>query len=76
MDAQRALLIATERRRAFIHERDRILNEKKNDTSKDSSLTTISKEPRGTLTFSFIAIRLSRDFINLYMRQNLPGNNI
>lgn len=74
MDAQRALLIATERRRAFIYERDRIMNMAKSlSSSKDATISYAGGEPRGTLIFSFIAIRLSRDFINLYMRQNSAG---
>ncbi|KAF7634444.1 PH domain-containing protein [Meloidogyne graminicola] len=56
VDAQRALLIATERRRALLLERDRVINGKiKIDAN---------SEPKGTVSFSSISIRLSREYTN------------
>ncbi|CAK5084611.1 unnamed protein product [Meloidogyne enterolobii] len=59
IDAQRALLIATERRRALLLERDRIM------TGKQLQQTNASTtEPKGTLIISSISIRLSREYVN------------
>ncbi|KAL7076329.1 hypothetical protein ACQ4LE_004234 [Meloidogyne hapla] len=55
VDAQRALLIATERRRALLLERDRVMT---------GRLQTNTNEPKGTLTFSSISIKLSREYVN------------
>uniref|UniRef100_A0A914KHF2 PH domain-containing protein n=1 Tax=Meloidogyne incognita TaxID=6306 RepID=A0A914KHF2_MELIC len=59
IDAQRALLIATERRRALLLERDRLMCGKQ--LQQTNASTT---EPKGTLIFSSISIRLSREYIN------------
>lgn len=67
MDAQRALLIATERRHAYLTERDRLISVNQNDTFADET------GPRGTLIFSCIAVLLSRDFVSLYTHQS-SGN--
>lgn len=65
VDAQRALLIATERRRAYVVERDRIMNSRGLVISNERA-----SEPRGTLTFSYMAVKLSRDYINMYVRSH------
>uniref|UniRef100_A0A915MHG7 PH domain-containing protein n=1 Tax=Meloidogyne javanica TaxID=6303 RepID=A0A915MHG7_MELJA len=59
IDAQRALLIATERRRALLLERDRLMSGKQIQQSNASTI-----EPKGTLIFSSISIRLSREYVN------------
>uniref|UniRef100_A0A0N5A183 PH domain-containing protein n=1 Tax=Parastrongyloides trichosuri TaxID=131310 RepID=A0A0N5A183_PARTI len=61
VDAQRALLIANEKRRALSLEYEKI--------RKNGLPSTFSKEPRGTLSIMNIAARLSRDFINMYINQ-------
>lgn len=66
VDAQRALLVATERRRAYCSERERVMAR---DRSADGGRRERSDVPRGTLSFSYIAVRLSRDFINAYCQQ-------
>lgn len=68
VDAQRALLIATERRRAIILERDRVVK-------CEYPVLNQTFEPRGTLTFSYIAVKISRDFINMYVRQHSECNH-
>ncbi|KAL3077300.1 hypothetical protein niasHS_013289 [Heterodera schachtii] len=54
IDAQRALLISTERRKALLIERENVINGRYLATENDL---------KGTLTFSAIAIRLSREYI-------------
>ncbi|CEF66545.1 Actin-binding protein anillin [Strongyloides ratti] len=61
VDAQRALLIANEKRKALSLEYEKI--------NKNGIPSTFSKEPRGTLSIMNIAIRLSREFINMYINQ-------
>uniref|UniRef100_A0AAF5D5B1 PH domain-containing protein n=2 Tax=Strongyloides stercoralis TaxID=6248 RepID=A0AAF5D5B1_STRER len=61
VDAQRALLIANEKRKALSFEYEKI--------KKNGIPSTFSKEPRGTLSIMNIAIRLSREFINMYINQ-------
>uniref|UniRef100_A0A915D750 Anillin homology domain-containing protein n=1 Tax=Ditylenchus dipsaci TaxID=166011 RepID=A0A915D750_9BILA len=68
VDAQRALLIATERRRAILIEKDRIMKS-------EYPVLNQNCEPRGTLTFSYIALKISRDFINMYVRQHSECNH-
>lgn len=58
------LLIATERRRAYCLERDRVIS------ARQGILDLEASEPRGTLTFSYIAVRLSKDVLNMYMHQH------
>jgi hypothetical protein len=59
IDAQRALLISTERRRALLIERDRILN---------GLPPSNSTEPKGTLSFSSISLQLHKDYVNSYLQ--------
>uniref|UniRef100_A0AC35TQW9 PH domain-containing protein n=1 Tax=Rhabditophanes sp. KR3021 TaxID=114890 RepID=A0AC35TQW9_9BILA len=60
VDAQRALLIANERRRALSLELEKI-----HQTGVSSYQT---KQPRGTLAISTIAFKLNRDFIETYIK--------
>uniref|UniRef100_A0AAF5PPG1 PH domain-containing protein n=1 Tax=Wuchereria bancrofti TaxID=6293 RepID=A0AAF5PPG1_WUCBA len=60
VDAQRALLIATERRRALIFVLDRLIQKHATGGVKHS----ISDGPKGNLTFSDISVKLMRDFVN------------
>ncbi|EFO28163.1 hypothetical protein LOAG_00324 [Loa loa] len=60
VDAQRALLIATERRRALIFVLDRLIQKHATGGVQHS----ISDGPKGNLTFSDISVRLMRDFVN------------
>nr|CRZ25588.1 BMA-ANI-1 [Brugia malayi] len=60
VDAQRALLIATERRRALIFVLDRLIQKHATGGVQHS----ISDEPKGNLTFSDISVKLMRDFVN------------
>lgn len=59
--AQRVLLIATERRRAYCLERDRVISARQGVLSNEAAT-----EPRGTLTFTYIAVKLSKDFLNMH----------
>uniref|UniRef100_A0A0N5BIE7 PH domain-containing protein n=1 Tax=Strongyloides papillosus TaxID=174720 RepID=A0A0N5BIE7_STREA len=61
VDAQRALLIANEKRKALSLEYEKI--------RKNGIPSSFSKEPRGTLSIMNIAVRLSREFINMYINQ-------
>ncbi|KAH7731766.1 PH domain containing protein [Aphelenchoides avenae] len=67
VESQKALLIATERRRMLIFERDRLTNQ--------ATPSPVSVLPRGTLTITTISVHLSRDFINKYIhrQQSLEG---
>uniref|UniRef100_A0A914E3L4 PH domain-containing protein n=1 Tax=Acrobeloides nanus TaxID=290746 RepID=A0A914E3L4_9BILA len=60
VDAQRVLLIATERRRALIFERDRLCNLKK--------LPPLG--PLGTVTLANIEVQLHPNFIHTYTQQS------
>ncbi|VDM96101.1 unnamed protein product [Thelazia callipaeda] len=60
VDAQRALLIATERRRALIIVLDHLIH--KHATG--SIQYCIPDGPKGNLTFSDISVKLMRDFVN------------
>ncbi|CAG9536737.1 unnamed protein product [Cercopithifilaria johnstoni] len=60
VDAQRALLIATERRRALIFVLDRLIQKHAIGSVQHS----ISDGPKGNLTFSDISVKLMRDFVN------------
>lgn len=63
VDAQRALLIATERRRALIFVLDRLIQ----SHASHGILYPMTEGPRGNLTFSDISFRLMRDFVNGYI---------
>lgn len=60
VDAQRALLIATERRRALIFVLDRLIQKHATGSVQHS----ISDRPKGNLTFWDISVKLMRDFVN------------
>ncbi|VDO76410.1 unnamed protein product [Onchocerca flexuosa] len=60
VDAQRALLIATERRRALIFVLDRLIQKHATGGVQHS----ISDRPKGNLTFWDISVKLMRDFVN------------
>lgn len=59
VDAQRALLISTERRRALLLERDRVINGRYLSSGNDL---------KGTLTISALSVMLSRDYINNFVQ--------
>uniref|UniRef100_A0A183BZG3 PH domain-containing protein n=1 Tax=Globodera pallida TaxID=36090 RepID=A0A183BZG3_GLOPA len=61
IDAQRALLISTERRRALLLERDRVIN---------GRCLTAENDLKGTLTFSAISFKLSREYISNFIQHN------